>query len=241
MKFTRQHLEGVVLGLALLALVPVVSYAARTAIPLITGLFPTVLNVNVPAPIDAMAVDPRPGSLTPSANALYVEVTALDGVGETIGGPLLGTTTIANSSLQITWPQVIGAFGYRVYFSTSTTQAFTQYFNATTTDRFTMTSTSSPIFIPTGIPATNTAYVVNLSSTGNSWLNGGKIALGTTTIPSSITMSVGSSTATTTTLYGQKGVSGGSFILVDSTAGHTTCSALSVAGGVLTTAVVTCP
>ncbi|MBK3666176.1 hypothetical protein JJE66_33765 [Bradyrhizobium diazoefficiens] len=163
--------------------IPVLAFAARTATPLVSNLFPnSQLYVNLPAPVLSLPTAPGSGSIT-AGGTLYFEVTALDGQGETIGGNQLGTTTIGSSALQLTWGAVQGATGYRVYFSTSTPQAFLQYFAATSTSGapnayYTFTSTTTPTYV-SGLPASNTAYSFNANqSTGAGWFMG-KFGLGT--------------------------------------------------------------
>ncbi len=183
MKINRDFLKGVAIGLTVVVLSPLVALAARTAAPVLTGLFSSsTLSINLPAPSISL------GSATTSYGSvyngtIYFAVTALDGVGETVPSQLLGTSTALNGAgWNITWTPVQGASGYRVYYSTSTPQAMIQYFTATTSNQFTFLSTSSPtVYIPGGINQTNSAYVINIASAGNSWVNGGKVAIGTTT------------------------------------------------------------
>ncbi len=181
MKINRYHVQGAIVGLALAALVPLASFAARTAAPILTGLFPsTTLSVNLPPPsISIGTATTTYGSV--SNGTIYFEVTALDGVGESFASQLIGTTTLLNGAgWNITWTAIQGASAYRVYFSTSTPQTLTQYFNATTSSQYTFLSTSTPVFVANN-PTANTAYVVNFSSAGRSWLNGGTFLVGTTT------------------------------------------------------------
>lgn len=183
MKINRNHLQGFGIGIGFLLMVPLFAFAARTVVPLVSNLFPTnQLYVNLPAPVLSLPSAPGTGSIT-AGGTLYIEVTALDGQGETIASNLLGTTTVASSALQLTWPTVQGATGYRVYISTSTPQALTQYFSATSTSGtpnpyYTLTSTSSPVFV-SGPPSSNTAYSFNAQqSTGIGWFLG-KFGVGT--------------------------------------------------------------
>lgn len=228
--------------LVLLASSPLVAMAARTAAPVLTGIFPsTLLSITLPSPSSfSLGQATTTGSLY--ASTLYFAVTALDGVGETVPSTALGTTTVDQAhGYVLTWVPTPGAFSYRVYFSTSTPQAFTQYFTATTTGQYTFTSTSSPTYVAAGIPTAGTAYVDNFVSNGNSWLNSGAFAIGTTTFPTGVQLQVGTTTATTTAMVGAKGISGGKWIFVDSVNGHATCTELSTNAGVGTFKAITCP
>lgn len=183
MKITRQHIEGFVFGIVLIAAIPFLAFAARTATPLVSSLFPNnQVYANIPTPVLSLPAAPGTSStgLSTSTAAIYFQVTAQDGQGETIGSNMVGTTTAASSTLQFTWPAVNGAVGYKLYFSTSTPplpQAFVQYFQATSTNgaanlSYTLTSTSSPVFI-SNIPTSNTAYYFNAQqSTGLGWILG---------------------------------------------------------------------
>lgn len=238
---------GVLIGSALS---PLAAFAARTAAPVLTGLFPSAsVSINLPAPSSAsLGNATTTGSVYSNGGAaLYFSVTALDGVGESLGSTLLGTSTVNQAhGWQITWAPVPGAFSYRVYFSTSTPQAMLQYFTATSTASapnafYTFTSTSSPTFV-SAFPTANSAYVVNLLANGNSWLNGGAFAIGTSTFAANVLLNVAAtSTATSTAEVGAKGASGGRLIIVDSSGSHTTCTEISTAGGTVAGKVVTCP
>jgi len=168
----------------MVAAIPLIALAARTATPLVSSLFPSnLVYVNMAPPQVSLPTAPGTGSIT-AGGTLYFAVTALDGQGESVNGNVVGTTTVGSSALQLTWPAVTGATGYRVYFSTSTPLALTQYFSATSTGSvpnayYTMTSTTSPTYIPTGVPTSNTAYGVKFNSTGASYLKGGFFGIST--------------------------------------------------------------
>jgi uncharacterized LabA/DUF88 family protein len=114
------------------------------------------------------------GTLT--AGTYYYKVVATDGVGTTTGSSEVsctvdGTTT---NACQISWTAVTGASSYRIY--GRATEAQNQYW----------TSASSP-YTDTGtagtagtVPTVNTAYVTKLTASGNSWLLGGNVGIGTT-------------------------------------------------------------
>lgn len=180
MKF---NLKDILTGALITAMVlPFAVFAARTAAPVLTGLFPsTTLSVNLPSPVLSLGNSTTTGSVYSNGGAaLYFQVTALDGVGETVGSQLLGTTTLNEAhGWQLTWSAIQGAIAYRVYFSTSTPMTMTQYFTATTTSSYSFTSTSTPTYAPNGPPSTTGAFAVNFSVSGNSWVNGGNIGVGT--------------------------------------------------------------
>lgn len=214
MKFSRQHLEGAFIALVLVAVSPLAVFAARTAVPIITGLFPTTLIVNMVAPTISMGNSTTTGSVYSNGGAaLYFAVTVLDGAGGESSPSNLVASSTGNEThgWNLTWTATQGAKAYRVYFSTSTPQAMTQYFTSTSTSAYTFTSTSSPTFVPAGIPGTNTAYAIYISSTADSYLLGGKFGIGTSTpqqLLSVVKEPAGNGTvSTTTTLFGNQGTS----------------------------------
>lgn len=246
MKFNLKDIaKGAVVAALLL---PVAVFAARTATPLVSSLFPnSAVYVNMAAPSVFLPNATTTGSLGTN-QTLYFQVTALDGQGESTGANVVGTTTAASvtEGLQLTWLPVIGAFGYKVYFSTSTPLTLTQYFAATSTAGipnlyYTFTSTSSPVYAPGGQPTSNTAYGTLISGINNSYLLGGALSIGTSTFPTNVLFQLATSTATTTEEIGAKGASGGRIIMVDSNGSHTTCTEISTAAGVVAGKVVTCP
>ena len=156
------------------------------------------LGVSVQAPLTSQIVPPvaalaqatSTGSVfSNNGTPIYFQVTALDNVGESLGSGVLSTSTVSQAwGIQITWPAVVGAWGYKIYFSTSTPTALTQYFVATSTGivpnaYYDFTSTSSPIYVPGGPPSSNSAYVnyASAATSSNSYLNAGNVGIGTTT------------------------------------------------------------
>jgi hypothetical protein len=216
--FDRMRQYGIAIFIGAVAL-PLLALAARTAAPTLTGLFATTqVAVALPSPVISLGLSTTSGSVYSNGGAaLYFEVTALDGIGESLGSQLLGTTTVNEAhGWNITWSKIQGAVSYRVYFSTSTPLAMTQYFLGTSTSGlpnsyYTFTSTSSPVFIPAGITQTNTAYVDYLSGvSGNSYINAGNFAVGTSTPVANFTAQATSTNATTTIEEGKSGQNKGS-------------------------------
>lgn len=192
------------LSLLVMLVFPAFSFAARTSTPTAISVFPSSLYVALAPPSISLGNSTTTGSVySNNGAALYFYVTALDGVGESLGSQLMGTSTVNEAhGWNITWSAVQGAASYRVYFSTSTPQALTQYFIATSSNQYTLTSTSSPTYIPSGPPSSSTAYGVLINSTGSSWFNGGKVGIGTTTPTNNLTVSAqppGNGTVATTT------------------------------------------
>ncbi len=188
------------------------AFADRVATTVITNLssaLSPVLSQNLAVPVASLPVATTTGSV--SVGTIYFEVVATDGTGgTTIGSNLLATTTVYNSAAyNLTWPAIQGAAGYRIYFSTTTPVALTQYFNSTSTIGTTMaynfTSTSSPVFVPTGLPVTNTGYVIKVLPNGQSFFDGGNLAVGTTTPVANFQVAGTATTSTTTAEIGASG------------------------------------
>lgn len=213
MKFS---LKDFLIGASVTAvLIPLGVFAERTAIPVLTGLFAsTTLSVALPAPSINISNATTTGSV--SNGPMYFVVTALDGAGgESVSSNLMASTSPDNThAWNVRWTAIPGATGYRVYFSTTTTALnFVQYFNATTTNAYNFTSTSSPIFTTVGAPVTGSgnAYVDKVNSSGNSWINGGNFAVGTTTsvsLFSVVNQPLGTGVvATTSSVFGDQATS----------------------------------
>ena len=61
MKITRQHIEGFAVGIAMIAAIPLLAFAARTATPLVTSLFPSnLVYVNMSPPVVSLPSAPPP-------------------------------------------------------------------------------------------------------------------------------------------------------------------------------------
>ena len=200
------------------------AFADRVATTVITNIAAAVspvLSQNMAAPVATFPTATSTGSVY--AGTLYFEVVAVDSTGATtIGSNLMGTTSPgASNGYNITWPAVPGAVAYRTYFSTSTPVALIQYFNATTTTGFDFTSTSSPVYAPSGIPTVNTATVIRVLPNGSSYFNGGNFAIGTSSPVANFQVAAASSTnsATTTAEFGASGRTKGTCIKMYNDAG----------------------
>jgi hypothetical protein len=107
----------------------------------------------------------------------YYKIVASDGVGTTIGGSSASCTITGGAgagSVSISWSAITGASSYRVY---GRDTGYGQYWtssSASYTDTGTVGTTGAP-------PTVTTAYVNKLTASGNSWLLGGNLGIGTTT------------------------------------------------------------
>lgn len=242
----KNQLKYTILGAVIGSLLgPALVFGARTAAPVLTGLFTSsTLSIALTPPTISLGSNgTTTGSVT--AGTVAFAVTALDGVGESVPGNAVATSSVNTAhGYIISWSPVVGATSYRIYFATSTgsvTSGYVQYFTATTSSQFAFTSTSSPTYIPAGIPSSNSAYAVNLLANGVSWLNGGAVLVGTTTAKTNMSLTVATTTASTSAYIGAQNASGGRIIMVDSTTGKTTCTELSTAAGAVNAKAITCP
>lgn len=154
--------------------------AARTGGQVLTGLFSSsTLSLSLTPPTISLGNSTTTGSVY--AGTLYFQVDASDGVGRSMPSNQSGTSTVNQAhGWNITWTAIQGAASYRVYFSTSTPDAMYQYFTATTTSQYSFTSTSTPTYT-TGPVTTNNAFVTQFNINGDSWVNGGKLGISTST------------------------------------------------------------
>lgn len=135
----------------------------------------TVATEMLPPTVETVAATSG-GSL--SAGLYYFKIVASDGVGTTISSEeeLCTVDGINTNRCVLTWTPVIGAATYWVY-KGSTANGQNLYQVATgTTYNYDTDSGATPGTVPT----TNTAFVNNLSPSGNSWLLGGNLGIGTT-------------------------------------------------------------
>jgi hypothetical protein len=112
---------------------------------------------------------------TLASGTYYYKVVATDGSGYTVGSSAAsctvdGTTT---NACQVSWSSVTGAASYRVYGRVSTQDQYWAATGTSYTDTGTVGTTGS-------VPTSTTAYVNKVSSSGNSWLLGGDVGIGTT-------------------------------------------------------------
>jgi hypothetical protein len=114
------------------------------------------------------------GSL--ASGTYYYKITALDGAGgETAGGTEASViVTGPNGSVSVSWTAITGAASYRIY--RGTTMGGEDSYNTSPTNSYTDTGGGTP-----GTPPTvTTAMVVKVAASGNSWLLGGNVGIGTT-------------------------------------------------------------
>ncbi|MFH1233503.1 MAG: hypothetical protein V1649_02515, partial [Patescibacteria group bacterium] len=108
------------------------------------------------------------------AGTYYFKVVSSDGIGTTIGSSEVSRTILASEAINISWTAVTGASSYRVYGNTQGAQ--NHYFTTTATTYTYATSTGSTAGT---VPSVTTAYINKLTSSGNSWLLGGNVGIGT--------------------------------------------------------------
>jgi hypothetical protein len=114
----------------------------------------------------------------------YYKIVASDGVGTTVASSQSSCTISGGSgagSVSISWSGVTGASSYRIY---GRDTGFGQYWTSSSTS-YTDTGTAGT----TGTPSTvTTAYVNKLTASGNSWLLGGNVGIGTMTPTEKLTI-----------------------------------------------------
>ena len=98
----------------------------------------------------------------------------MDGVGTTVAATEVSTTT-SFSYWHLSWTAPTGAASYRIYFDTNS--GGDEYFTSSANSYTFATSTGATAGTP---PTTTTAYVNKLTASGNSWLLGGNVGIGTT-------------------------------------------------------------
>lgn len=117
---------------------------------------------------------------TLAAGTYYIKIVASDGVGTTTGSSeasctVDGTTTNACS---ISWSAVTGASSYRVYVGSSS-GGQDRYWSTSATS-YTLTAFGTGDGSTAGtVPTVTTAYVNKLTASGNSWMLGGNVGIGT--------------------------------------------------------------
>ena len=131
------------------------------------------------------------GGTLASSTAFRFEVDATDGVGSTTPSAEVDSVATpygtAVASVIVNWYQPTNAFATRIYFATSTGNAtldastpFTQYFVATTSGQYTFSTSTGAL---TGSPVSQTtAYSSKINPLGVSYLLGGGLGVGTSTV-----------------------------------------------------------
>jgi hypothetical protein len=131
-----------------------------------------------------------------SSTRFAFEVAALDANGTTtLSSPLTFTTDASSTQnapevLNISWVPVTGATGYAIYFSSTTPDAYSQYFYATTSNTYYF-ATSSGAIVGSYTNTDTTAYSTLVSPNAPSYINGGNGTATSTTIASTTALQVG--------------------------------------------------
>ncbi|MFZ2969753.1 MAG: hypothetical protein WA063_01245 [Minisyncoccia bacterium] len=125
------------------------------------------------APINPVTIPYIGGTL--AAGTYYYKVVASDGIGTTIGSSEVSCTVdgVTKTSCYIGWTASAGNASYRVY--GRATGAQDQYWTATTNTYIDTGTAGTAGTVPTVI----TAYANKLTASGNSWLSGGNLGIGT--------------------------------------------------------------
>jgi len=139
------------------------------------------IGIPMQSPIITSAATSTGGSLA-SSTVYRFEVDATDNFGSTTpsaeldaASTIFGTTT---TQILVSWYQPTNSTGSRVYFATGT-NAFSQYFAATTSGQYNFSTTTSAL---TGSPVTQTtAYSARFNPLGTSYILGGNLLMGTST------------------------------------------------------------
>ena len=138
------------------------------------------IKVEMEKPILVSTVTGSIGNLGAN-DTFYVKLTAIDGVsGQTAASNEISTsTTIGAEGFIISWTAIQGAVadgGIRVWIGT-TTDTYYGYFSATNTTSYLVTATSS--LTVASIPTVTTANVNRIVTSGNSFILGGNVGIGT--------------------------------------------------------------
>lgn len=128
------------------------------------------------APTGVAATPASGGSL--SQGTYYFKIVSSDGVGTSIGSSEVSCTVNGSSTNRCTliWDAVAGAASYRIY-KGATSNGQNLYKTATTNSYNYDTDSGSTAGT---VPTMATAFVNSLKPSGNSWLLGGNLGLGTT-------------------------------------------------------------
>ncbi len=136
---------------------------------------------------------------TLSARVYYIKISASDGVGVTTPSTeVTATTTGTTGSITLSGYSVTGASSYRIYFATSTGAGNENVYISTTTTTFVLSTSTPAVYTAGTVPTVTTAYVDKISASGNSWLLGGNVGIGSST-PVSL-LELGKTISGTTTL-----------------------------------------
>ena len=136
-------------------------------------------ELGFPINVTATASTTAAGSLLDD-EVYYFMVTAVNGNGETkaVGEQSVTPTGSPTSTALIQWDSVTGALYYNVWMST-TTASFSRATRTSSTSLDVATTTSFSLGATK--PSASTAYVNQISSTGDSFIMGGNLSIGTST------------------------------------------------------------
>ncbi|MCP4359846.1 MAG: tail fiber domain-containing protein [Chloroflexi bacterium] len=116
------------------------------------------------------------GSL--SQGSYYFKIVTSDGVGTSVGSDEVACAVDGSSSNRcvLAWDAVPGAAAYRIYKGAASNSQNLYQTAITTTYNYDSDSGSTP----GAVPITATAFVNNINPSGDSWLLGGNVGIGTT-------------------------------------------------------------
>lgn len=157
------------------------------------------IGAELTTPVGVAAVLAAGGSLTLGTPRYYV-LTAYDGVGETLkSSEVTATPSGGNQTINLSWTAVTGAVSYKVYMSTTSgTYTTPALIKTVTTNSYSDTGADS---VASGAPpAAGNAFITKLTSLGDSWVNGGRLGVGTATPTAILHLKAGTTAASSAPL-----------------------------------------
>lgn len=144
------------------------------------------MNIRMSPPGSLAATPVASGGSLASAT-YYYQVISVDGAGGTsvAGTEVNAAVTGPNGSVNLTWNAVTGAASYRIY--RGTTSGGENVYYTSSTNSFTDTGAASTA----GTVPSPTASVVKVAPSGNSWLTGGNVGIGTATPTATLSLGGG--------------------------------------------------
>ena len=149
------------------------------------------IELNVPT--DGSAATTTGGTL--SAGTYYFKITTLDGEGgQSLPSDEFSCSASASNKCIITWTDVVGDSGKRLWVAT-TSETYYGYYTATTSASYTMATSTS--LVAGTMPTKQTAYLTKFATSSDSWITSGQLGLGTSTPEADLSFnSTGNSTST---------------------------------------------